>query len=138
MAENLINNGDEGETFDKYAVRDHVTDMCPIGWHVPTKIEADDLITETGGKEIASKVLRITDEHYTLGTNASGLSLATSYASISMSRVSLWTSAEYTSPNWLGYFCIVLYSDPRKSDIGNAVTLQEDTGNHPVRCLKTN
>jgi uncharacterized protein (TIGR02145 family) len=77
--ENDENNKEpHGALYNWYVVNNNDKNICPIGWHIPTKAEYDLLISYLGGgdKELASKKLRERGTTYwpdpNSGTNESG------------------------------------------------------------------
>ena len=87
MAENLDHDMEEGSTQylkTRYYRWDAAQDACPTGWHLPTKAEFENLISRTGGSEIAGKNLKSVDgwskasngtvalDSYGFGATASG------------------------------------------------------------------
>jgi hypothetical protein len=84
----------DGETrFSVSQMKSIVSEVCPAEWYVPTQQEWSDLIAETGGRDIAPKVLRVSENSFLSGINSSGLSIDAT------STPFYWTSTIYEVPN---------------------------------------
>ena len=62
------------EKYGRLYTWDAVVDVCPDGWHLPTKAEWETLFTEVGGQSIAGKVLRSQTGWYNNGMDGVGFS----------------------------------------------------------------
>ena len=111
---------------------------CPDGWHLPSKMEWELLLTEVGGESIASKVLRSTmgwNENGN-GTNAFGFTILPSGSKRDNGKYDgeggfarFWSSTEYDSK-----YVFYLYLDDRY-DNAQLVKIERNYG-FSIRCVQ--
>ena len=131
-----------GHLYNYYATTD-TRQICPEGWHVPTREEWQTLIDYLGGDNIASSKVRVPGIVYweqDKGTNSSGFSAlggswrgddGAFYYSLG-SGAYWWTSSTYSS---LYPFYAYLYSDPNNLRTGYGPYMEKRAG-LSVRCVK--
>ena len=147
MAENLEWNG--ATTFNVTTIINTGGAMCPVGWHIPTRAEWDELIAETGGSgdayyignNMAPKVLRIKEDGYELGLNSAGLSISATVVASSSNFAAYWTSTQTISGGTFGRNYVFFYHEVNSitSPNGYVTTSGEIYYNdwlYPVRCIK--
>jgi uncharacterized protein (TIGR02145 family) len=138
-----------GKLYNYYAVADS-RGLAPKGWHVPSKIEYEQMISALGGVKVAGKKMRsvtgwdIKDNYdfaYGNGDNSSGLNLlfngsagGDNYESGESFKYSVWLSRWWTITSRDETFAWFLdfdkYSEPRMNNYsktdGNAIRLIKD------------
>ncbi|OFY88410.1 MAG: hypothetical protein A2266_09100 [Bacteroidetes bacterium RIFOXYA12_FULL_40_10] len=121
----------------------HNRNICPAGWHVPTREEWLVLINYLGGDNVASSKIRVSGLTYwnhNKGTNSSGFSAlgiiwrgddGLFYYSLG-SGAYWWTNSVFnnTYP-----FYTYLYSDPNNLRVGYGQYFEKNAG-VSVRCVK--
>jgi uncharacterized protein (TIGR02145 family) len=133
-------NTDYGKLYNGFAVVDS-RNLCPTGWHVPTKTDFDTLVAHWGGLSIAGGALKETGtDHWNSpnvnATNASG------FAARAGGAMSAWSFGEFAC-----FYSSTLYPPFLDFDelymlrIGNSqasasITYQSKTGFLSVRCIK--
>ncbi len=60
-----------GNLYNFYAVEHGDGEICPTGWHIPTKLDFEELITELGGPTVAGGKLKSTDFNHWDAPNSS-------------------------------------------------------------------
>jgi uncharacterized protein (TIGR02145 family) len=131
-----------GYLYNYYAVTDN-RNICPAGWHVPTREEWLVLINYLGGDNVASSKIRVSGLTYwnhNKGTNSSGFgALGTSwrgddglfYYSLG-SGAYWWTNSVFSNTY---PFYTYLYSDPNNLRVGYGHYFEKNAG-VSVRCVK--
>jgi uncharacterized protein (TIGR02145 family) len=131
-----------GHLYNYYATTD-TRQICPEGWHVPTREEWQTLVDYLGGDNIASSKVRVPGIVYwdhDKGTNSSGFSAlggswrgdnGAFYYSLG-SGAYWWTNSTYSS---LYPFYAYLYSDPNNLRTGYGQYMEKRAG-LSVRCVK--
>lgn len=131
-----------GLLYNYYAITD-TRQICPEGWHVPTKEEWQTLIDYLGGDNLASSKVRASGLEYwehDKGTNSSGFNAlggswrgddGVFYYSLG-SGAYWWTNAVFTS---IYPFYSYLYSEPNIIRTGYGPYMENRAG-LSVRCVK--
>ena len=140
---NISANGSTyGFLYNYYAVIDE-KQICPAGWHVPTREEWLKLIEYLGGDNIASSKIRspgLAYWNHDNGTNSSGFSAlggswrgddGAFYYTLG-SGAYWWTNSVFSS---LYPFYTYLFSDPNNLRIGYGPYMEKRAG-LSVRCVK--
>ena len=111
---------------------------CPDGWHLPSKVEWELLLTEIGGESIASKVLKSTIGWNENGnsTNAFGFTILPSGSKRDNGKYDgeggfarFWSSTEHDSK-----YVFYLYLDD-KHDNAQLVKIEKNYG-FSIRCIQ--
>lgn len=115
-------------------------EVCPNGWHLPTKMEWDTLFNAVGGQSTADKVLKSTSGWNSNGngTDAFGFSALSAgyryyygYYNYEGDYAYFWSSTELRSGSDYAYFMSLLYDN----DGAYLVTNRKVDG-FSVRCVK--
>jgi uncharacterized protein (TIGR02145 family) len=136
MVEDLESGGTT--KFNVNKIKGSQTSMCPTGWHIPTQQEWNDLITETGGNNIASKVLRIAEDSYKQGLNSSGLSVSEN-GRVDSGAAWFWTSTIWLNPDdmsYNGYYHVFFYGSIVDDYVTTSNYTYSPESSYSVRCIK--
>ena len=144
--EDIRNHWNDGSTiFGGEVIKDHSAEICPAGWHIPSKADWNQLIDETGGEYLSPKTLRIKNEWCSYATNSTGFDMIPHAIDPIGRNNNYWTSDHF----WVGainrndgfYLASVLneyIGSPFKSGLMSTILFYEayNGEGHPVRCVK--
>jgi uncharacterized protein (TIGR02145 family) len=74
LSDNMSNNTKFGKLYNYFAITNS-SQVCPVGWHVPTSFEFELLAYNLGGRSVAGGALKNTTEWQTPNVSASNSSL---------------------------------------------------------------
>jgi len=74
LSDNMANNTKFGKLYNYFAITNS-SQVCPVGWHVPTSFEFELLAYNLGGRSVAGGALKNTTEWQTPNVSASNSSL---------------------------------------------------------------
>lgn len=131
-----------GHLYNFYAVTDS-RNICPVGWHVPSKIELDELIAYLGGNTSAAIKLKESGNLYWInanGDNSSGFSARAGswrshegffYYSVQTGGGNFWSTTKFDSK----YPWFLNISSETSAKTTNDYYFQNAAGTS-IRCLK--
>ena len=135
------NNEENCEKYGRYYAREVIVKICPVGWHLPTNAEFEELLYTVGGKKTAGKVLKSKEGWHKdffvdkNGTDKFGFSvLPSGYRMAGGSSWSEGTCAYFWSATEQSYakaFALVLCEE----ESVNQSILEKKNG-YSVRCIK--
>jgi len=134
-----VNNGTHGKLYNWYAVN-HVSGLCPLGWHVPSQSDWTELSNYLGGDAVAGGMMKTTSGWNPPNTGASNLS----NFSATPSGVRYSNTGSF---NDIGNYGLLWSSSEVDSNIAHARYLWKDSSQffpytihkrsgYSVRCLK--
>ena len=147
MAEDLRNHWDNSSTtFSGEVIRDHLEEVCPAGYHIPTRRDWNELIAATGGEFIASKTWRIQNDWCSYATNSTGFNMIPQPVDPIGRNNNYWTSDVFYNMAMGGkedgfYLMSVFNDDPKSPIISGKVTTNLFYSSYfgetfPVRCVR--
>jgi uncharacterized protein (TIGR02145 family) len=143
--DNDIANKDEyGALYNWYAV--DASDLCPIGWHVPTYDEWELLVSHLGGKDVAGGKLKETGTRHwespnTGATNESGFTALPSGTRGSFDAIGIFVGLGTCSFWWSSTYISgpAAYADDRSIIYSSSKLFSADEDRrygNSVRCVK--
>ncbi|ELR68730.1 hypothetical protein C900_05913 [Fulvivirga imtechensis AK7] len=128
-----------GALYNGYVVTNG--EVCPDGWHVPTKEDWESLFESLGGKEVAGgKMKEAGYDHWNSGNteadNTSGftaLGAGSRYTGDArFINMGIYTIFWSSSPSLYGNYDVPLYSSSSEASIGGSVK----RGGYSIRCIQ--